>query len=106
MAARESKLQSRCIGYLTDESIAYVNIHGGGWSAKGAPDILACINGRFVAFELKVGENGMQSDQRIWRKRILSSGGQHFCPRSLQEFISIIQSIKEETRGTTDDITR
>ena len=91
---RESKLQQDCIKYLKSKGIYYINIHGGGWSAKGAPDLIACINGKFVAFELKVGENEMQPDQRAHMKRIKANGGLHYCPRTLDEFIQIIDELK------------
>ena len=94
MSARESNLQSKCLDWLGEHhpnDVLPANIHGGGWSVKGFPDVVCCIHGLYVAFELKVGENDMQSDQRIWRKRILKAGGLHYCPRTLDEFISCVE---------------
>lgn len=93
---RESKLQQECIKNLKARGFYYINVHGGGWGAKGAPDLIACINGRFVAFELKVGDNEMQPAQRIHKTRIEVNGGQHFSPRTLEEFINIIEKIYKE----------
>jgi hypothetical protein len=93
---RESKLQQECVKYLKSKGIYYINIHGGGWGAKGAPDLITCINGKFVAFELKTGDNDMQPDQQIHRKRIVTNGGRHYCPRSLQEFISIVREVQDD----------
>jgi hypothetical protein len=90
---RETKLQKKCIDYLQSQGIYYINIYGSGRTAKGAPDLIACINSKFVAFEFKVGDNDMQPDQRIHKRRILKSGGRHFCPRSLEEFISNVQEV-------------
>ena len=90
----EAKLQQQCIKYLKSKKIYYINIHGGGWGAKGSPDLITCINGRFTAFELKVGTNDMPPDQKIHRRRIKSNGGLHFCPRSLEEFKSIIENLE------------
>ena len=87
---RESKLQRDCIQYLKSLGIYYINLHGGGWSAKGAPDLIACIKGQFVTFEFKVGDNDMQPDQRLHKKRIEANGGLHYCPRTLEEFIKIV----------------
>lgn len=88
---RESNLQAKCIDYLKVKKIYYINIHGSGWGAKGAPDLIACINGKFVAFEFKVGNNEMQPDQRLHKKRIEANKGLHYCPRSVGEFIEIIK---------------
>lgn len=91
----ENKLQTECLKYLDDLKIYRINLHGGGWCGKGSPDIIACICGRFVAFELKVGKNDMQPDQRIHRKKIMQNGGMHFTPRTISEFKHTIDSIKE-----------
>lgn len=98
MAERESKLQDKCIGYLKANKIYHLNLYGDGFSGKGKPDLLACIDGRFVAFELKVGSNDMQDDQRIHKIRIERSGGLHYSPYTLSEFIAIVEAIRREAR--------
>lgn len=91
---KESKLQDKCIDYLKNQGIYYINIFGSGRTAKGAPDLICCINGRFVAFELKVEDNEMQPDQVIHKKRIERSDGLHYCPRTVNDFIGIVEGIK------------
>lgn len=94
---RESNLQKKCLKWLESrKDICVANIHGGGWTAKGFPDLIACIKGHYVAFELKVGENDMQDDQKVWRNRILRAGGYHFCPRSLEEFIKDVNEVEHD----------
>ena len=92
----ETKLQDKAIEYLKSNGIYHINKYGDGRTAKGAPDLLACINGRFVAFELKVGSNDMQDDQRIHKRRIERSGGLHYSPYTLEEFISIVEDLSNE----------
>ena len=84
--ASEARLQSRCLQELKRKGVVHANIHGGGWSAKGFPDIVVCLNGQFVAFELKVGDNGLQPDQEIWRKRIEGAGGLYYLPYTFAAF--------------------
>ena len=97
MANRPEKaLQSKCIELLKAHQIYHVNLNSNGWGLKGDPDILACIKGRFVAFELKVGDNQMQDDQKVKRLRILQSGGGHYCPRTVLEFEKILESYLEK----------
>ena len=100
MTKPEKKLQDKTIKYLKAKGIYYINQFGNGWSAKGAPDLIACINGRFVAFELKVGFNDMQDDQKIHKLRIERSGGLHYAPYSLEEFISIVEDLKHDENET------
>ena len=95
MTKPETKLQTDAISYLKGRGIYYLNLFGDGWSGKGKPDVIACINGRFVAFELKVGENDLQDDQKIHRIRIRRSNGLHYAPYTLEEFISIVEDLSK-----------
>ena len=96
MTKPEKKLQDNAIKYLKSQGIYHLNLFGDGWSGKGKPDLIACINGKFVAFELKVGSNDMQDDQKIHKLRIERSGGLHFSPYTLEEFIKIVEELKNE----------
>lgn len=71
-----------------------MNIYGSGYTSKGAPDLILIIDGRFVALELKVGDNDMQPDQRIHKMRIERSGGMHYVPRSLNDVKKIIEELQ------------
>lgn len=93
MTKPEKKLQDKCIRYLKVKKIYHLNLYGDGFSGKGKPDLLACINGRFVAFELKVGRNDMQDDQKIHRLRIKRSGGLHYSPYTFEEFKNIVEEL-------------
>lgn len=93
---RESNLQSKCIKYLKQKDIYYLNIFGSGRSGKGAPDVIACINGRFVCFEFKVGLNNLQDDQKIHRLRIKRSNGLHFSPYTIEEFKEIVDGLVKD----------
>ncbi len=93
MPKPEKKLQDKAIDYLKGRGIYYLNLYGDGMSGKGKPDIIACINSRFVAFELKVGANDMQDDQKIHKLRIERSSGLHFSPYTLKEFVDIVEDL-------------
>lgn len=93
MTKPEKKLQDNAISYLKGRGIYYLNLYGDGRSGKGKPDIIACINGLFVAFELKVGENDLQDDQKIHRLRIKRSNGLYYAPYTIEEFISIVEEL-------------
>lgn len=97
---REATLQRKCLAVLKAQGIYTINKFGDGRSAKGAPDLICCINGRFVAFELKVDNNDLQDDQKIHRARILKNGGLHYTPRTLEQFKEILEEV--QTRGVFD----
>lgn len=90
---KEAVLQTKCMKYLKQHQIYAVNVYGSGRAAKGTPDILVCLNGQFIAFELKVDKNQMQPDQLIHKKRIERSGGKQFTPRTFSEFTEIIRKL-------------
>jgi len=93
MTKPEADLQAKAIDYLKSKKIYYINQFGHGWGGKGSPDLTVCVRGRFVAFELKVGENDLQDDQKIHRIRIQRSGGLHYSPYTIEEFISIVEDL-------------
>jgi len=95
MIKPEKKLQDAAIRYLKERGIYYLNLYGDGRSGKGKPDLIACINGRFVAFELKAGDNSLQAAQIIHKVRIERSGGLHFTPYTLDEFVKKVEELIE-----------
>ena len=95
MSKPEKRLQDKAIRYLKGRGIYYLNLFGDGYSGKGKPDLIVCINGQFVAFELKVGANDMQDDQIIHKIRIERSGGLHFSPYSFEEFKKIMEDLEK-----------
>jgi hypothetical protein len=64
--------------------------HGGIYGTAGIPDIIACINGRFYAFEVKtpVGKTTKLQDAII--RKILACGGTALVVRSIDEVRAVI----------------
>ncbi|SFE84486.1 hypothetical protein [Peptostreptococcus sp. D1] len=94
MGKPEKKLQDKAIAYLKKQKIYYINQFGDGFTGKGKPDLVTCINGRFVAFELKVGKNDLQDDQIIHKRKIERSDGVHYAPYTIEEFINIVKELQ------------
>ena len=90
---KEKTLQTKCLEYLKEKDCYAINVYGSGRSAKGCPDIIACINGDFVAFELKVGNNQMQDDQVIHKIRIERANGRHYVPKTIEDFKDIVNKL-------------
>lgn len=69
-----------------------MNIHGGGYSNKGFPDLLVFGSGRAVAVELKADSGyKVQPDQVVWRSRFLKAGIPHHVIRSYEQFKKTIE---------------
>ena len=65
--------------------------HGGLYGVAGIPDIVACINGRFVAFEVKTETGKLTKLQEITIQKIRDAKGQAFKVTSAAEVSAILK---------------
>ena len=72
--------------------------HGGMYGTAGIPDIIACINGRFVAFEVKAPTGKLTRLQEITIESIRTAGGWAYKVTSAAEVAVILK----EMEGCTD----
>ncbi len=60
------------------------------YGTAGIPDIIACINGRFVAFEVKTETGKLTKLQEITIQKIRNAKGQAFKVTSAAEVTQIL----------------
>ena len=68
--------------------------HGGMYGTAGIPDIIACINGRFVAFEVKTETGKLTKLQEITIQKIKNARGQAFKVTSAAEVAAILKELE------------
>ena len=68
--------------------------HGGMYGTAGIPDIIACINGRFVAFEVKTETGKLTKLQEITIQKIRNAKGQAFKVTSAAEVAAILKELE------------
>lgn len=68
--------------------------HGGMYGTAGVPDIIACINGRFVAFEVKTETGKLTKLQEITIQKIRNAKGQAFKVTSAAEVAAILKELE------------
>jgi hypothetical protein len=98
---RESDIVAAILRLLkkTPECFAWKE-HGGMYGTAGIPDIIACIGGRFVAFEVKTpGERGTAPSkltklQEITIQKIKDAKGQAFKVTSAAEVAAILKEME------------
>ena len=73
--------------------------HGGMYGTAGIPDIIACINGRFVAFEVKTPTGKLTRLQEITIERIRAAGGWAYKVTSAAEVAGILEEMEGRTDG-------
>ena len=64
--------------------------HGGMYGTAGIPDIIACVRGRFIAFEVKTATGKATSLQKATLQKILASGGTAAVVRSVDEVRALL----------------
>jgi hypothetical protein len=95
--AAENSLQIRAESYLKKLGIYYVHLKNAKKNRKGIPDLLICLNGRFVGVELKT-KTGLTPEQKAEREKIIFSGGKYFIIQTLEDFILLIAKLKGEVK--------
>lgn len=66
--------------------------HGGMYGTAGIPDIIACIGGRFFAFEVKQPHGKLTRLQELTLAKIRAAGGMAYKVTSTAEVKKIIQN--------------
>lgn len=93
----EKQYENKIKKWLKDNSCWYIKYWGGGQFTKaGVPDLLCCINGRFVAIEVK-SETGTASDLQVYNiGKIISSGGVGIItkPSDWEQLKKMLEKIK------------
>ncbi|MDR1628541.1 MAG: VRR-NUC domain-containing protein [Oscillospiraceae bacterium] len=67
--------------------------HGDLFSQAGIPDIICCIGGKFVAFEIKTSTGKLSKLQEITIEKIKNAGGLAFKVTSLDEVKKILKGV-------------
>ena len=67
--------------------------HGGMYGVAGIPDIIACVGGRFCAFEVKTDVGKTTKLQDATLQKILDSGGVAVVVRSPGEVRAVINGL-------------
>ena len=66
--------------------------HGGMYGTAGIPDIIACIDGEFYAFEVKTDVGKPTALQEATIRKIVAAGGTSMVVRSVDEVRNIVES--------------
>lgn len=93
--ASEKNFENRIKKFLADRGCWFVKYFANRMTKSGVPDILACVNGRFVAIEVKAS-NGHPSELQIWnRDKIREAGGIAIIvyPEQWEDFVDLINEL-------------
>ena len=71
--------------------------HGGMYGTTGLPDIICCVNGRFVGLEVKTATGRLTKLQEVTLAKINAAGGLGVVVRSVDEVKTIIEEIRRSS---------
>lgn len=90
----ESKVTKAIMAYLKGRGIWCFKVAGGPMQQRGVPDIVCCVNGAFVALEVKRPELGRLTDlQTLTIERIREAGGVAEVVTSVEEAAVVIEEV-------------
>lgn len=95
--AGEKNFENKIKKFLKENGCWFVKYFANRNTRAGVPDLLACVNGYFVAIEVK-GPTGKPSELQLWnRDKIREAGGIAIIlyPDQFEEFKSLIEFLKE-----------
>ncbi|MER2058002.1 MAG: VRR-NUC domain-containing protein [Niallia sp.] len=81
----EKKIENQIKKWLEKQGYWWMKVHGDLFQKSGVPDILACINGRFVGIEVKRPGGKVSALQDYNIEQIRASGGVAFVATSVDE---------------------
>ena len=80
--------------------------HGGMYGTAGLPDIICCISGRFVAFEVKTSSGKLTKLQEVTITKIRAAKGEAYKVTSIEDVQSILETLEVQTYDNSLDIFR
>lgn len=102
---KEKSVENDIKDYLFRKGIYHFKVHGSKFMEPGIADIIACINGHFVAIEVKrPGAKNEQSEvQKVHERNVNKSGGTYLLVDSLQEVIAYVTLLEDSHEKGTDN---
>lgn len=95
MAGAEKLFENKIKRYLKEKGVWYFKTWGGGYQRSGLPDIIACVNGRFIGIEVKAQNGRLSKLQEHELYTIRQSGGHAMVlyPDGFETFKKFIENL-------------
>lgn len=78
--------------------------HGGMYGTAGLPDIICCIGGRFIAFEVKIPTGKLTKLQEVTITKIRAAKGEAFKVTSVEDVKVILENLEVKPYDDSLDI--
>lgn len=97
MGQPESRLSRRIMHHLRSQGVFVFKQHGSEFTMAGLPDLIACVDGLFVGFEVKMPDKRHNTSvtQDLVLSMIRQSKGLTFVICSAYEALGIVSKIRD-----------
>jgi Holliday junction resolvase len=94
----EKVVKDKVVAVLKDEGVYYFFPATHGYGRSGVPDIIACVNGHFLAIECKAGGGKLTALQVREIKHILACNGE--ADVANENNLDLIHNLVRRLKGT------
>ena len=91
---REKLIENQIKQHLKQIGAYYLKFHASAFTRSGVPDILACINGRYVAIEVKQENGRVTPLQDAHQRQIRAAGGVAIIAYSFEGYLKAMHNEK------------
>lgn len=95
--AQEKQFENKIKKYLKEHGYYYFKFWGTAYTKAGVPDLIACVNGRFVGIEVKA-ENGRPSEIQLENIRQIRDNNGYAVvvyPEQFEQLKLFLESIEQ-----------
>jgi Holliday junction resolvase len=100
-ATPEKKVKDKVVKILKESNTYYFYASTHGFGRSGIPDLVCCVNGKFLAIEVKAGKNKPTALQEIELAAIQAQGGIAIVVN--EDNVEAVRTIVRLLRETSDD---
>ena len=95
---KEKAFENKIKAYLKQQGAWHVKYFANAYTKSGIPDLICCVNGKFLAIEVKAEHGRVSELQNYQIEQIKKSGGQAMIvyPKDFDEFKKIVEELKNE----------
>ena len=79
------------------DRLVMVKYHGSQFGEAGVSDLLCCIDGQFVAVEVKTPTGTVTVKQQAFGNRIMRAGGTFAVCRTVEEFLETLDAASDKS---------
>ena len=92
---REKTVENKIKEYLFTRGIYHFKVHGSKFMTPGIADIISCVNGHFVAIEVKRPGGRESEQQKVHRHNVIKSNGISIVADCVEDVMAVVEPLLE-----------